>query len=226
MNPSDLCVIVPTRGRPQNTARLLLAWKATGADGLPSFVVDSDDPCFMEYSAQPSYMVPREPTGGGMVDALNEEATRLAWPARAVGFMGDDHLPRTSGWDVAVAEALGDLGSGIVYCNDLFQGENLPTAVFMTADIVRALGYMAPPVLRHLYVDNVWKAWGEGMGRLAYLEDVIIEHVHPAAGKAEWDDGYLAVNNADLYATEAAAYERYTNEGGLEADLAKLRALL
>ena len=55
--------------------------------------------------------------------------------------------------------------------------------------IINALGYMAPPTLQHLFVDNVWYAWGRNTS-MKYLEETHIEHMHPIAEKAEWDDVY------------------------------------
>lgn len=216
MSP-DLLVIVPSRGRPQNAHRLA---SQTGRYGHAEYVfcVDSDDPTRTEY---PQPRVIGEP--GRMVAWVNLIAPLTKSPF--VGFMGDDHLPVTPGWDQIVCQTLAEMGTGIVYGNDLLQGERLPTAAFMTRDIVEALDCMAPPELEHLYVDNAWKAWGEGMGRLKYLPDVVIEHLHPFAGKAVMDDGYQQVNSAAMYQRDEAAWNRYQEER-LASDIAKLKVLI
>jgi hypothetical protein len=90
--------------------------------------------------------------------------------------MGDDHFPRTHGWDQAYLDALRELGTGIVYGNDLLQGHRLPTQCAMTADIVRRWGYMALPTLRHMYVDNFWRDLGNAADCLRYLPEVVVEH--------------------------------------------------
>jgi hypothetical protein len=137
--------------------------------------------------------------------------------------MGDDHRPRTQGWDVAYVQALRAMGStGIVYGNDLLQGQNIPTQVAMTSDIVQALGYMAPDSLTHLFVDNYWKDLGVGAGCLTYLADVIVEHLHPFAGKALMDEGYHRVNAPSMYATDQGAYTAYV-QGQLLADIRTVR---
>jgi hypothetical protein len=162
-----------------------------------------------------------------MVEALNARATGYAGlddPPFAIGFMGDDHCPRTYGWDKAYVDALREMGTGIVYGNDLIQGARLPTQVAMTADIVRALGYMAPPALTHLYVDNFWRDLGTVAGCLRYLPDVTVEHRHPIAGKAEWDEGYRRVNDAAMYERDRLAYVEYQRTQFV-ADVAKVKAL-
>lgn len=117
-------------------------------------------------------------------------------------------------------------GPGIVYGNDLLQGEIMATAVAMTSDIVTTLGYMAPPALIHLCLDLVWMDWGRGMGRITYLGDVILEHMHPANGKAEIDAYYIECNSSAVSTADATTYYDYRDNGGLHADLEKLRALI
>ncbi len=172
---------------------------------------------------QPTFVVVAENQPGTMVAALNEAAVASAVQGQwfAVGFMGDDHRPRTHGWDKLYLEALRELRTGIVYGNDLLQGENLPTQCAMTADIIRTLGYMAPPTLRHMYVDNYWRDLGRIARCLRYLPDVVVEHMHPLAGKADWDAGHLRVNDAAVYDADADAYRAHP----LLADATKVLAL-
>jgi len=162
-----------------------------------------------------------------MVDPLNRAFEELEFEfGFAVGFMGDDHLPKTRGWDEKYLEELDILGTGIVYGDDKLQGKNIPTQMAMTVDIPRELGYMCPPQFQHLWVDCVWRDWGEGISRLSYLETVVVEHLHPLAGKAKNDRGYRAVNSASIGKQDQAAYHEYRDGGGLQTDLDKLRSLL
>lgn len=225
---SDLIVLVPSRGRPGNIRRLHHDWTDTAAEADLRVCLDADDPKHRLYT-----LAVREPhaTIGppvGMAGALNTAAVDIAYNHRRykyIGFLGDDHAPRTGGWDKLIVEALDHLGTGIVYGNDLFQGAALPTAVFMTANIVRALGYMVPPGLGHLFLDNVWLNWGQALNRIGYLDDVIIEHLHPAAGKADTDEGYERVNAPAQYERDGEAFRRYM-DGRFHDDVTKLRALL
>jgi hypothetical protein len=219
---ADLVVVVPSRGRPARARALAAAFEATcTADTQLMFAVDDDDPTRAEY---PISRVRFSSTS--MVEALNR-ATAWADDALqpfAIGFMGDDHMPRTKGWDAAYLDALRELGTGIVYGDDLLQSERLPTQCAMTADIVRALGFMAPPTLAHLYVDDFFLTLGREAGCIRYLPEVVVEHVHPLAGKAEWDPGYLRVNAGAMYARDEAAWLAYA-ASNLAGDVAKVRAL-
>lgn len=212
---SRMLVIVPTRGRPENVARLeqaLVDTETSRADFL--YVVDHDDPEFLGYAKlelnRLIVLHDRLRLGG----TLNWAARKYMGMYDAIGFMGDDHLPRTKSWDLRILGAL-DVGAGpkVVYGNDLLQGGNLPTAVFMHSRIIQALGYMNPPDQVHLYLDNFWKTLGSTIGGLVYLPDVVIEHMHPVAGKAEWDDRYAEVNAPAVDSSDREAFHRYMGDG-------------
>jgi hypothetical protein len=225
---ADLLVIVPSRGRPQHIAALHDAWQATSA-GVASLLVavDNDDATLPEYQRVCDErgiwleVGPRLRLGG----TLNKLATKFADTYGAIGFLGDDHRPRTGGFDRHLVSALGEMGTGIAYGNDLLRAEDLPTAVVMTSDIIQALGYMVPAGLVHLWIDNAWLELGRGIDRITYLPDVVIEHLHPIVGKGEWDDVYVECNSEEQLESDRGRYRAWL-EDGLAADVAKLKALL
>jgi hypothetical protein len=232
----DLVTIVPTRSRPEAVERVVAAWQATGAfdEGAELlFVVDRDDPRCDEYRA--ALITCREGVSGTYADVwrplvpkLNTIATSLAVGryAYAVGFAGDDHLPRTHGWVSRYLGTLYSVGTGIVYCDDGYQGENIPTQWAMTSDIVRTLGRMVPALVDHLYCDNAVRDLGRGADCLTYLDDVLIEHMHPVVGKAENDEQYQRVNGREQYRHDRAAYREWVRGGQLAADVRTVRTLI
>ena len=219
---SDLLMIVPSRGRPDSVAALAECWDATGATAGLVFAVDDDDPeldryleAYLEMCERFSWLELRDGPRRRLCGTLNQLAAEHAPSWRNVGFMGDDHRPSTPSWDARFVECLSGGGPGLVYGNDLLMGEAMPT-----------LGYMAPPALVHLCIDLAWKDWGEGLGRITYLPDVIIEHMHPANGKAPMDAGYEDANSPERVSADSKAYYAYRDGGGLQHDLEKLRTLL
>jgi hypothetical protein len=217
----SLTVIVPTKGRPGNAARLLHAVNETAGDELERliFAVDVGEPLTEEYRA----IIPENGEDGDwnwarvervhavpqrMGPVLNALAVEYAADSDYLGFLGDDHLPQTQDWDGQLVAALNGR-PGVAYGNDLGQGEKLPTACVISADIIRALGFMAPPGQDHLYLDDFWKFLGEATGNLVYVPDVVIEHLHPTLGKGEWDDGYAQNNDVSQYERDRLAYERF-----------------
>jgi glycosyltransferase involved in cell wall biosynthesis len=226
-----LIVVVPTRGRPAAAAELIAACNETcTAQTRLWLVVDADDPALGEYRdvvvGEPIAsvrVVPADP--GGHVAAINHAARYAAQMAPVVGKLDDDHRPKSMAWDKAYLEALDQLGVGIAYGNDLLRGDTHPTAPAMSSAIIATLGHMAPPVLRHLYCDDYWRDLGRAAGCLRYLPDVIVEHLHPAAGKADWDEGHRRVNEPAAYRRDGDAYSRYLAGGQLLQDAEKVRAL-
>jgi hypothetical protein len=225
----DLIVIVPSRGRPERFAAFLDAWNETTPPGLADLLVclDDDDPTLEDYPLEllddvQQWSAIRRPNG--FAPRLTEEALNCAPHYRAIATFGDDHLPRTPGWDELLLAAMENLGAGIVYPNDLYQGSALPTAALLDSSIVRALGFYAPPCLAHSYVDNFWLELGLRIGRIRYVHDVVIEHVHPAATKAAMDDTYAAAHSRE--AEDAAAWRTYVEDGLLHEDCERVRAAL
>jgi hypothetical protein len=212
---ADLTVVVPSRGRPDAVAELAVAFDDTcTADTNIILALDKDDPARAGYyrsmtdGGRVAAII--EQDSGTMVTALNLAAAYVVEQGTfAIGFMGDDHRPRTGGWDEIYLDELRELGVGIVYGDDGFQHQKLPTQVAMTTSIVRVLGYMSPPRLTHMYVDNFWHDLGDHAGCLSYLPDVVVEHMHPIAGKADWDDGHRRVNAPEMYDRDSRAYQSY-----------------
>lgn len=228
---AELAVVIPTRGRPENAARLSEAFRQTTVLGaLPVFVADEDDPALSGYRTlldegriDRLFIYGATEGGRGLCFPLNYAARSYAQVYNYVGFMGDDHLPRTRGWDEQIMNELDSLEPRIAYGNDLLQGANLPTAVFMQSRMIRAMGIMAPQVMRHLYLDNFWKELGERVGGLRYRDDVIIEHLHPVAGKAAMDEGYRRVNAAEADRRDREAWVDYRDGEGFAALLRLVR---
>lgn len=226
----DLVIVVPSRGRPKAVAELAeQCAKTCTADTVLLVVVDTDDPTAPEYQAPAGTQVffTYAPADSGHVGAINWGAARALedFQPFAVGKLDDDHRPRTSGWDAALLDALRPTGTGIAYGNDLLQGRNLPTAPVITANIVQTLGWMGPPQLRHLYVDDFWRDLSDAASCLHYLPSVVVEHMHPVAGKAAMDAGYRRANAPERYRDDGAAYQAY-RRGDFDRDVAKIKALL
>lgn len=224
MEATELTMVCPSRGRPGNITELVQCWDQTGAQAQLLVIVDDDDPELDGYLGAPLHggrrlMVIEEPRRlGPILNAIMPPLASLNPPGSAVGFLGDDHRPRTPGWDQALVDAL----PGVAYGNDLLQSENLPTAVVMSAGIVTTLGYFSPPGVMHLYMDDFWRQLGHSLGALTYLPGVIIEHMHPVAGKASLDEGYVRVNAPHQYAADSMAYSQFLARQW-PGDLARLR---
>jgi hypothetical protein len=235
----EMAILVPSRNRPNAIAELAIAFDETSGFDVADLIVriDDDDPRRGEYLALPALnnnlgevfrndrmkilIGPRERLG----PSLNSLAREFHTAYRTLGFMGDDHRPRTQDWARYFALTLRELGTGFVYGDDKFQSERLPTHVVMTSDIVATLGYFCPPGLIHMYLDNSWLALGQGIERITYMPTVVIEHMHPLIGKAQWDDGYREVNASSMFDHDGTRYTEWM-EDGYAKDVAALDAMI
>lgn len=205
-----LTVVMPSRGRERQATEAYEAFSATKTlpDTAMLIVLDEGEE---GYEDLPTIHLAHD---GGMGNALNAGvrlATRTS-PTTMVGFIGDDHRFRTPGWDDQIVKANLVMGGGIVYGNDLIRGQELPSAAFIDARVVGALGWMALPGAIHLYLDDAWRELGQRMGRLRYMPNVVIEHMHPNVGKAELDEGYVRVNAPEMYDHDRKVYEQWMRE--------------
>lgn len=231
---ADLIVITPSRGRPGQLREMVEAVHSTAGGAVDVVVgLDLDDPA--DYAET---MLGYD--GGHVSPYLGERKSLCGWtnhlaqlvldgpnPPRYLASLGDDHRPRTPGWDLVLIEAIQSMdGPGFAYGNDLFQGQKMPTAWVASAEAVRALGWMMLPGCAHMYVDNAILALGQAAGRIAYRPDVIVEHVHPLAGKGQWDVSYRESNSEQRYAADRMAFEAWQRGGQLAADMATVETLV
>lgn len=219
---TDLAVIIPTRSRPQNVAPMVQAWYETGAFAVADlwWIVDADDARYDEYLVElrrtaPPMKIHIQPEWKPLVPKLNGAATALRkeFGYKYLAFMGDDHLPRTPMWahTLIVQHALHK--AGIVYGRDGIQDRRLPTWWSMDGRIVDRLDRMVPAPVQHMYCDNAVKMLGERANCLKYLEEVLIEHMHPVVGKGKMDAQYERVNRDQQYARDGQAFRDWVASG-------------
>lgn len=211
----DMLVIIPSRNRPESVAEITKHLLEQSIDIDICFGLDDDD--ISNYEYVPGIIYERNPRIL-MNGTNNILATKYANKYKYICFLGDDVRPRTYGWDKILLEPLKDR-PGISYANDLIQKEFLPTHVVMSSEIIKALGFMAPPVLKHLYMDNFWLDLGNAIKSIYYFKDVILEHMHPLLEKSSIDKVYL--DSWSLVDHDRTAYEKY-KESELSKDVERV----
>lgn len=225
----SLTIYVPTKGRPHNASRLQQAVKNTSAHTRLVFILSNNDNRLNDYlqldfDETPIIVTPQKP---GFIDPLNQGfiADYTKGSTYAVGFMGDDHLPQSEGWDEIFLDKLLSTKCGMVYGNDLLQGQSLPTHIVMTSNIPATLGYMTIPELSHLFGDNFWLDLGQRLEIIHYFPEVIIEHLHPGNGKASIDTGYQFSGDYALHLRDQQTYQTYL-ETRFETDALKIQKII
>jgi len=226
---TEILIIVPARTRTWNIKRLLTAWGETGAWGVADLRVDvdADDPALADYQAIDLPAGARMVVWDHWMPCMHKLEAAVAQEVDAyfaLGFMGDDHVPRTHGWAQRWLDVLRELGSGTVYGADGYQDETLPTQWATTTDLIKALGRMVPAPVEHLFSDTAVGTLGQEAGCIRYLPDTFIEHMHYIVGKSPHDAQYERVNSRGQWDRDEAAYLRWKREQ-LPADVATVRAL-
>ena len=140
---ADLAVLVPSRGRPDNLARLIESVHRT-AKGRTHVLagVDQDDPRLKDYIKlrrellAPGDYIHTSDMRKNLVQWTNHLAHLSKGKYRYYASLGDDMVPRTPGWDVklmgAIEEDFG--GTGIAYPYDAIR-DDIPEAYLLSADI-------------------------------------------------------------------------------------------
>lgn len=215
-----IVIICPTRGRDDLHRMLAQSFlEKPHEHSRLVFVVDEDERNRYQEVAGCEYLY-RPSTGElGATAPLNWAAMQLVDTADVLAMVGHDTLIRTREWEQIVSTAMEK--SLLAYPDDCIQRGNLATNIFMDARIVKALGYMAPPSIRHLFIDNFWMQLGGALRSISYLPGVVFEHIHPIVGKRMWDETTTALNTRKAYHDGEAQFRAYMADR-FEIDLAKV----
>ena len=211
---NKLAILVPTRGRPQNMARLSEALKKTCTSDYHLYVrMDDDDTAKYPTIENGTYITGPRVFFAGSVNELAALASVDGFTHVAI--LGDDVLPETIGWDDKMMSAVPDLG--VAYGSDGLEelhGEDLPTHVVVPIEMYNRLGWIALPALRHLFCDNVWRELGKATN-FVYLPDVKLTHLHRWNKSAPDDKTYQEANDKIKRQKDKEAFELWRNGKGL-----------
>ena len=212
--------LLPSKARPANLARFFAAFDKTHGSTPGMVIIDAED-----WAAHlEAYDTIKLPLGWMWLvtpPGCVTQGEKLAhvWPDIIgepwLGLIGDDCVPETEQWDQRLLGALD--GANIVSCNDAWQApRRLGNCWIMAGDVVRAVGYIFPPGLQHLYVDDVWETIGQAAQCWRCLMSVRVAHRHVLKGEAHADDTHRSVYGSNtsnglggLWPKDGEAYERW-----------------
>jgi glycosyltransferase involved in cell wall biosynthesis len=192
--------LLPTRGRPQLLRRLFdsLAMHTSSLEDLEIILyLDDDDETGQEISDDRFSLIkiigPRLSMGAYNTICLGRASGDF------IMLMNDDVIVRTSAWDRRVVELGRTISDGIflAYPNDLHIGKRMCTFPILTRKACELLLRPYPEEYKTYFIDwHVFDTFkrlhASGHHRILYLEEVVFEHCHYMAGKAELDATYKA----------------------------------
>jgi hypothetical protein len=233
MTAHDLVIITPSRERPERLVEMYDAVRDMSTlDTHLVVCVDDDDPRLTDYRRLANLPGLSLWTGErrSLSGWTNHAAERLLdsdEPPRFLASLGDDHLPRTPGWDRVLVHAIENLGGllgGWSWGKDGLRADLLPTYWAVSAPVARRLGYVMLSACEHMYVDNAVRDLAQASQRAVICPDVLVEHVHPVnpAHRALWDASYEHSNRREQYDRDRRAYERWRDGQGFQDDVTKL----
>lgn len=211
MSEHRILLLVPTRGRPDMAREMAESFLATKpVNSYLLFLLDNEAD-FLP-SPHPHGHWGQWSFGAADVRGAVAPLNRALHHATSGGydtiaFLNDDHRFITPDWEQRIIEARQKYA--VVYPNDCFNNESALTIPFFDARIPKALGFIAPPCLCHLYSDDFWFHMGNALHSIKYLPDVKIEHVHPFSGKREMDATTAAVNTTEARERDRLAFWSY-----------------
>jgi hypothetical protein len=197
-------ILLPTKGRPHLLSRFFECCKETEVTEPILLIFDGDD----RNNYEPAYKMPfpvmemvvqKGTPLGGCFNAAYEKYPNEAY----YGLVSDDCTPETPRWDVKLKEAA---RGKIAWPAEGIHNEKLPGFVFICGDIVRKMGFICPPSIKHWFTDNLWNAIQLKMGIGNYLPHVMLRHRHFINGLAPEDDTYKSQPDHDADGKAYAAF--------------------
>lgn len=221
-----ISILCPTRKRPSNIQRLYDSVMHTvdkPEEVELIFYVDEDDVETLDFLADfpVTYFVGRR-------IVLSKMWNKCADIANGDILMhgGDDIVFRTNGWDTKVRDAFAAYPDRIafVYGRDGYAPDDFGTHGFIHRNWVNAVGYFVPPYFSSDWNDTWLNEVAKSIGRHVFIPDMFIEHMHPVAGKGEWDITHQERLSRGEKDGVAQQYEKLAKKRAL--DVAKLRKVM
>lgn len=188
MKAEDGIIILPSRGRAkEKLPRCLAAMKETGTVTPGVIMVGRDD-----YEANESdYAALDLPDDWRIVlgnypdtAAATNAGYAICGDASHVIWMTDDNIAETPLWDQRIAEAL----TGVNFVSTAFgeKSKRLNGAIGWSRELLDAVGYIYPPTLKHLFLDDLFEEIGRMTGCWQVLPEVMVRHFHgPKVGEPD-----------------------------------------
>ena len=147
-----------------------------------------------------------------------------------IGWLGDDQVPMTKGWDQKYIEALN--GCNIVTCNDdwAIKGddqhkyERMAGAWVFSGPLLRAIGYMFPNGMHQTCMDDAYEAIDMVEPISTKLRDVTIKHLHPQNGLRAADETY-EIAYGKYGSGDESKWRQWRDNGGLAQAASNIKVL-
>ena len=234
-----ISILTPTRNRPNNCDRFIKSlYETTQYTGTLEllFYVDSDDPAKDIYKE----IEERWQNNFWRVEFVIGEPMSVSksWNIIAKKSLGDimimgndDLVYKTVRWDSKLMARLLELDNPyyLSWFNDGINGNRHCAFPVITREWYETLGYFSPGVFNFGYNDTWVYDIAKRVGKLNYMNEILVEHLHFSVGKSNMDDTYArnrSQEKGNLYRKDKEIYERTVEDRILAAEKIKERSSL
>jgi len=217
--------LLPSKNRPDSLKRFFAAYVATKATTHVCVIVNYDD---MNHSTVgvdiPEGCSVRSMRGVDCVaDAINNASLFLLKDPEIewIGLICDDHIPETEAWDIKLIEQAN--GFNVVSSNDGWQApRRIHGAIVFSADLLRAVGWIYPPGIKHSFQDDAWEYIGARTGIWKTDMGIMVRHAHGSVARVR-DDVSEAIK--ERFSHDERVYRTWKRDGAGET-IARIQDLM
>ena len=186
-----ISVLCPTRGRPSNMLRLaesIFSMASSKGEVELIFYIDEDDTVSKEKAEELVLRYPIKYMVGPRIvlSQMWNECYKLAsTDSEIFHHCGDDVVFRTPQWNLRIEEEFEKVEDRILFVfgrDGIVDSPVLGTHGFVHKNWVDVIGYFVPPYFEYCYNDTWLTEVATSLGRVRYLPEILIEHLHPCIG--------------------------------------------
>jgi len=142
------------------------------------------------------------------IEAINANLDKLPEDFDVLVLSSDDMTPIKQGYDDVIAQTMLENfpdTDGALWFNDGTQSNGLNTLPIMGKKYFQRFGYIYHPSYKSFYADNEYTQVGKSLGKLHYVDSVIIRHDHCTTTKARlrdelyWENEKYWYQDADTF---------------------------
>lgn len=149
---------------------------------------------------------------GSKVAACNREAHRVSDDTSIICLHSDDMVFLEYGFDDVIRDAFKQHFpnlDGVVHFPDENARDRTMTYTMMGVNLYRQLGYLYHPDFESVYPDNHITEMTRQMGKYAFVDRRILNHLHPIWQLGEWDSQYRHSERPEVYQKDHQTFERH-----------------
>lgn len=234
-----ISILTPTRNRPNNCDRFIKSlYETTQYTGTLEllFYVDSDDPAkdiYKEIEERWQNNFWRVEFVIGKPMSVSKSWNIIAEKSLGdIMIMGNDDLVyKTVRWDSKLMARLLELDNPyyLSWFNDGINGNRHCAFPVITREWYETLGYFSPGIFNFGYNDTWVYDIAKRVGKLNYMNEILVEHLHFSVGKSNMDDTYArnrTQEKGNLYRKDREIYERTVEDRIIAAEKIKERSNL